>query len=300
MKKVYRTIALMGLMFSCAAPLLAQPAGQATVTPPRTDSTTNRQGLRVGLNLGLTQLYGDLSTPNLSFGAGLNVSYPLGSVVAVTLLADLGSLSAQQADYYNSKATASYVQGALGGAFNLTRLFKGKPKPVLTSPTNGQLAPDNFSGHATTQPARGNLEFYIGLGLIAFDASASSLTTGKLQRYTNGTGSHHTESDNVTAKGPGNLGLTRELVVPLGLRYNRSLNATLSLYADLRYNFVASDKLDATRENDNSTIDTPQGGAIFGKAVLNTSRDKWASLSIGLAYQFKRKVSANRIRSTDF
>ena len=278
MKKMYRTVALLGLTFSCTAPLFAQ----SVVQPAHPDSTAGRPGIRVGLTLGLTQLYGDLSTPNLGFGAGLNVSYPLGSVVAVTFLGDVGSLGAQQSDYFNSKATASYTQGAIGGTFNLTRLFAYKSNQIA----GGQ--------------AKSNLEFYIAIGMISFDASANSLTTGKLQRTTNSSGSHHTESDNVTAKGAAGIGSTHEVAVPLGLRYNRSLTTSLSVYVDLRYNFVATDKLDATRENDNSTIDTPGGGAIFGKAVLNTSRDKWASLSIGLSYRFKRKVNANRIRLTDF
>jgi hypothetical protein len=295
MKALYHSVALVGLIFSFFF------SAQAQVPVQPTDSTSGRPGLRIGLNLGLTQLYGDLSTPNFGFGAGLNVSYPLGSVVAVTLLGDLGSLGSQQADYFNSKSSASYTQGAIGGTVNLSRLFSGKPKQVIDGPTNGQLAPDNYGNSRAGKNARGNLEFYIGVGLIAFDATASALTTGKLQRYTNGSGSHHTESDNVTAKGAAGVGSTREFVVPLGLRYNRMLSPTLGVYADLRYNFVATDKLDATRENDNSTIDTPNGGAIYGKTVLNTSRDKWASLSIGLSYQIKRKASKiNRIRLTDF
>ena len=250
------------------------------------DSAVGRPGLRVGLNLGLTQLYGDLSSPTIGFGAGLNVSYPLGSVLAVTLLGDFGSLGAQQIEKYNSVATANYTQAAIGGTVNLSRLFSSKQNQLST---------------LSNRKAKGNLDFYIGMGLIAFDASASSITTGKLQRYTNGSGSHHTGSDNITAKGAAGTASTREFAVPLGLRYNRSLSPSWAIYADLRYNFVATDKLDASVENDYSTIDTPNGGGIFGKAVLNTSRDKWASLSVGLAYQFKRALrSASRIRHIAF
>ena len=301
MKTLYRSVSLPVLIFLFLFAAKAQVPVQPPTLVQLPNSANGRPGFRIGLNLGLTQLYGDLSTPNVGFGAGLNVSYPLGSVVAVTLLGDIGSLGSQQSEYFNSKSTASYTQGAIGGTINLSRLFAGKPKQVADKPTNGQLAPDNYGNYRTGRRASGNLDFYIGVGLIAFDATASSLTTGKLQRYTNGSGSHHTGSDNVSPKGAAGLSSTREFVVPLGLRYNRVLGPTVSLYADLRYNFVATDKLDASRENDNSTIDTPLGGSIFGKTVLNTSRDKWASLSVGIAYQIRRKASTtSRIRPTDF
>ncbi|MBO0934999.1 hypothetical protein J2I47_00430 [Fibrella sp. HMF5335] len=300
MKTLYRSVALLGLASLSNFPAFAQAPVQPIASIQLPDSTNGRPLLRIGLNLGLTQLYGDLSTPNFGFGAGLNASYPISSVVAVTLLGDVGSLGAQQSDYYNSKASASYIQGAVGGTFNLTRLIAGKPRQITTSPTNGQLSPDNFDTNRDHRNTKSNIDFYIGVGLIAFDATASSLTTGKLQRYTNGSGSHKTQSDNVTARGDAGTTATREFVVPLGLRYNRMLSTALSIYADLRYNFVASDKLDATRENDNSTIDMPLGGAIYGKTVLSTNRDKWASLSVGIMYQIRRKSGHNRIRITDF
>lgn len=290
---VYKRVACLAILVcSLSTPMLSQRSTQV-------DSSRGRPGLRVGLNVGINQVYADLSSPNLGFSTGINASYPLSSVVAVTLMGDLGSLGAQQADFYQSKSTASYAQGAVGGTINLSRLFGS----TSDQDSIGRSMPANKLGdyqHRRTTP-KGNFEFYIGMGLMAFNATASSLTTGRVQRFTNGAGSHRTQTDEVTAKGGGGVTNTREFVLPFGLRYNRQLSQKMSLYADLRYTFVDSDKLDATIENNNSTIDTPNGGDIFGEASIRTSRDRWVSLSIGLSYRFLRKgKSGTSPRPTSF
>ena len=125
--------------------------------------------------------------------------------------------------------------------------------------------------------------------MVSFDAIAYSLTTNQVQRYTNGSGSHRTEEDGITAKGPAGVSSTHEIVVPIGLRYNRQLSPRINLYGDLRYNFVNTDKLDASVDHDNTTISTATGGDIYRNPASSESRDAWASLSVGLSYWLVKK-----------
>ncbi|MEZ0482973.1 hypothetical protein [Fibrella aquatica] len=245
-----------------------------TITTAQVADTTARlatshPGFTIGINAGINQLYGDLSSPVVRPAFGLSIAYPLSRVVGLTLLGDLGTLRAQQAPFYNSVAKASYTQAALGGSVNLTRLFQSDEKRKQIFSTNA-------------------LSFYLALGLIFFDATAYSLTNGQIQRYTNGAGSHRTKADDITATGKSGIASTHELVIPVGLRYSKWLTTNLSLYGDLRYNVFNTDKLDATIDNDNTTVSTPGGGDIYGRPASRNSRDAWASLSIGIAYRFYR------------
>ncbi|MBO0948199.1 hypothetical protein [Fibrella forsythiae] len=260
----HRAFCFFGLLSLATTPLFAQKSDTVAIR-----TSVNQRGLVIGLNAGLNQLYGDLSSANVRPTVGLLIAYPLGHVVSLNLLGDLGTLSAQQASFYNSIAKVWYAQAAFGGSVNLTNLFRSKSQ-------------------RTTSSAQNSLSVYLAAGLISFNATAYSLTTDQVQRYTNGAGSHRTKSDNITAVGSAGVTTTHEIVIPIGLRYNRQLSKAVTLYGDLRYNFFSTDKLDATVDNDNTTLSTPNGGYIYGKLNDNNSRDSWASLSVGLAYQVGR------------
>lgn len=222
--------------------------------------------LQLGAALGVTQLFGDLSSSELKPAVGITLTYPLSRTFSFQLLGDLGSLAARQQAFYNSRAEASFTQASLGASVDLSELLTGNNQKKRTSHLN-------------------KLSFYLAYGLIFFDATAYSLGNGAVQRLTNGPGSHRTASDNTTAKGAAGVTKTHEPVVPIGLRYSYPLSRSLHLTADLRYNFVYTDKLDATFDNDNSTIATRNGGDIFGPIPTGNSLDSWGSLSIGLTYR---------------
>ncbi|WP_041257757.1 hypothetical protein [Fibrella aestuarina] len=226
--------------------------------------------LQVGVAVGVTQLFGDLSSPDLKPAVGVTLTYPISRTFGFQLLGDLGTLGAQQQAFYNTQAQTRFTQASIGASVNLSELINRKTR---------QQRPEQ---------ARNHLSVYLTYGLIFFNATAYSLSDGSVQRLTNGPGSHRTASDNYTAKGVAGVTQTHEVVVPLGLRYCAPLSRSLSLTVDLRYNVVHTDKLDATFDHDNSTIKTLNGGDIFGPIPSGNSLDAWGALSVGLAYRLQK------------
>lgn len=225
--------------------------------------------LHVGVALGLTQLFSDLSSSDHKPTVGIALTYPLNRTFSLQFLGDLGTLGGRQQIFYNTQAEARFTQASLGACVDLSDLLKGRNRPQQAQPS-------------------GRLSVYVAYGLLFFDATAYSLSTGSVQRLTNGPGSHRTASDNSTAKGPAGVTQTHEPVVPMGIRYGYPLSHRLLLTADLRYNIVRTDKLDATFDNDNSTIKTLTGGDIFGPIPNGNSHDSWGSLSLGLSYRLQK------------
>lgn len=250
MKLIYLIQAAGWLHLSCAA---------ASAQRVQASKATDNLSATVSARLGVTQLYGDLGEPRSAWVAGAQFSLPLTPTVAVDFSVDKGRLVAQQEDFYNSRAETVFWQIAVGGQVNLLRLF-------------------------IHEPLRSSFTAYGGIGLLFFDAHAYHLVTGQQQRFSNDHTSYHTRRDGVTPKGKQGVSYTRELCVPIGLRFSKLLGPQLSAFGDVRLNLVQTDKLDAT-------IDPSTGSPasdIYGNPPDHHNRDKWGSLTVGFTYHFGR------------
>ncbi len=219
----------------------------------------------VSIRLGASQLYGDLRFPRADLSAGMHLSLPFTHVIAAELLLDVGRLRAEQEVFYNSRAQTLFGQVALAGSINLLRLFSNEPQ-------------------------RSSLTVYGGMGLIFFDAKAYNLQTDKLQRFSNDELSYHS-SNGVTTHGSQGVTFTRERAYPIGLRFMKPLGRQVSVFGDLRFTFVNTDKLDATVDGDNTAYAGVTGsGFIYGNPQGSQNKDKWGALSIGLTYFFGQQA----------
>jgi|GEM_PF-6845993 len=227
----------------------------------RPERTTD-QPASLLLRTGPALLYGDLNELRTSPSLGLGLNVPLNRWFGMELLLDAGLLRASQRDFYQSGSEARFGQSALAVSADLLALFSREGEPTA-------------------------LTVYGGAGLIYFNARASHLTTGALQRLTNNANSYRTR-DGIRTRGRPGRRNTHELVLPLGIRLSTLLSSRLAVMGDLRYQFVRTDKLDATLDGNNQTLEAGKA-QTEGNHYGRNSQDRWAALSVGFVYYFGNK-----------
>ncbi len=135
-------------------------------------------------------------------------------------------------------------------------------------------------------------KFYAGVGLIWFHTNVYDLKTGNLLRTTADGTTKHTAYFQQSGNGIGDAGIyyTHELVIPLGFKVERKLNANFGLTFNLGYNWVYNDKLDGT-----TSYNIANPNIIGGvNSYSDTANDGWINLSVGLKYMFSFKNSENQ------
>ena len=209
---------------------------------------------------GLTQLVGDLkdlqSTPFL--GASLIV--PITSTVAVEVPVDYGTLKSQQDEFYHSASSARFIQAALATSVDVLQLFRQEQRLVEVRP-------------------------YVGTGLLFFRAETHDLTTGALQRLTNNQNSHRSR-DGIEPRGKAGIKNTHELVWLTGIRVATALSRQMSVFGDIRFNFVRTDKLDATLDGNNQTMSPGSLAFTEGNHYGKNTYDKWGYAAVGFNFYF--------------
>lgn len=223
-------------------------------------SPENSQPASFAIRAGLTHLYGDLKDPLSTPYVGASFIMPITRTVAVELPVDVGTLQAQQDEFYHSTAKTRFVQVAAVASVNVLEWFKERQKLVEIRP-------------------------YAGMGLLFFRAEAFDMTTGKLQRQTNNGGSHRSR-DGIEARGKAGVKRTHELVYVFGIRGSTALSRRMSVFGDIRFNIVRTDKLDATLDDINNVL--VPGGPVFteGNHYGKNSNDKWGYAAVGLNFYF--------------
>ncbi|MGV3561401.1 hypothetical protein [Larkinella arboricola] len=209
---------------------------------------------------GLTQLFGDLkdlqSTPFL--GASLTV--PITNILAVEVPVDYGTLKAQQDEFYHSASSARFTQVALAASVDVLPWFRQEQRLVEVRP-------------------------YVGTGLLFFRAEAHNLTTGALQRLTNNQNSRRTR-DGIETRGKAGIRNTHELVWLTGIRVATALSRQMSVFGDIRFNFVRTDKLDATLDGNNQIMKPGSLAYTEGNHYGKNTTDKWGYMAVGLTFYF--------------
>lgn len=216
---------------------------------------------------GFNRLYGDLEEQRATPFWGASLLIPVTKTVTLEFPVDVGTLRAQQDDFYHSTSKARFIQAALVGSVDVMNWLKPGNHLVEVSP-------------------------YAGAGLIFFRAEAYDLTTGKLQRLTNNENSHRTR-DGIETRGKPGIKRTHELVWPVGLRIATALSRRASVFGDVRYNLVRSDKLDATLDNNNQVIQPGTPAFTEGNHYGKNSQDKWGCATVGVNFYFGERFKKN-------
>ncbi|WP_128543577.1 hypothetical protein [Larkinella soli] len=248
--------ALIGLqmLLSCCSPLQAQRKTDLSAHPG--------QPAAISVRTGFTLLYGDLEDLASAPFLGVSLLVPVTQIFTVELPAEIGTLKSRQTGFYHSQSKARFFQTALVVSADFLKVLGKGHKRVEIRP-------------------------YAGGGLLFFSAEARHLTTGNLQRQTNNRFSHRSR-DGLEARGKAGIKRTHEWVWPLGIRTSTALSRRASVFGDLRLNLVRTDKLDATRDDDNRTMPAPESSPAFteGNHYGKNSADKWAYLSVGINFYF--------------
>ncbi|GAB3339080.1 hypothetical protein GCM10027299_51730 [Larkinella ripae] len=221
----------------------------------------------LAIRAGLTQLFGDLNDQVSTPFAGASLMIPITKTVSVELPVDVGMLQAQQDEFYHSASKARFIQGAVVGSVNLVEWFRKDNKLVEIRP-------------------------YAGAGLLFFRAEALDLITGKLQRLTNNENSHRTR-DGIETRGKPGVKRTHELVGVLGLRGSTALARRISVFGDVRFNLVRTDKLDATLDNNNQVMQPGTPAFTEGNHYGKNTHDKWGYAAVGLNFYFGERFKKN-------
>lgn len=257
MKKIYLLffmgITLSGLLTDC----FAQRKPQTYQTKKKEEDPPASVTVRGGA----TVLFADLNEQARDWSYGMDIKVPITRTIAGVLIFDKGHMQARESAFFVSKAKSQFAQIALGASLDLLRLFK-------------------FEGTHSV------LDLTAGVGLIYFHTKAYDLVTGKLQRFTSDTTSHHSP-DGYKITSPPGIRYTRELVFPIGLSFNKAMSEQISVHGGVRLNLVRTDKLDATVDNDNSIYDNKGGGNIYKNQYETNTNDKWVLISAGLTYFFR-------------
>ncbi|MFC5408444.1 hypothetical protein ACFPMF_03935 [Larkinella bovis] len=212
------------------------------------------------IRLGFTQLYGDLKEQSFSPFGGVTLMVPVTNTISVEIPADFGLLRAQQEEFYHSSAKTRFKQVAAAASVNVLEWFKQDQK-------------------------RYELRPYAGAGLLFFQAEAFDLITGKLQRQTNNQNSHRSR-DGIEARGKPGIKNTHELVWVTGLRGSTALSRRMSVFADVRFNLVRTDKLDATLDNNNQVMQASGPAFTEGNHYRTNNHDKWGYVAGGINFYF--------------
>ena len=223
-------------------------------------------GFSITPKLGLGSLVGELGNvwtmnPNLGFNLekGISEKFNLGLEIIG------GNLSGVDDDIYSSRFQTDYFQIQVLGFVNLTR----------------------FSNHYSKHDFE--IKAYTGTGMIWFHTNVYDLQSGNFLRTTADGTTQHTQLFQQAGAGVGEKGIfyTRELVVPIGLLSDWQFGDRIGLTANLGYNWVYNDKLDATNSY-NLQYPTLIGGV---NSYSETPNDGWISLLVGLKYRFHVKKS---------
>ncbi|MGA0558569.1 hypothetical protein ACO2Q8_18050 [Larkinella sp. VNQ87] len=209
---------------------------------------------------GFTKLFGDLNEPLTGGFGGALLILPVYKTVSIETPVETGTLLAQQKEYYNSSAKTRFIQAALTASVDVLDWFK-----------------EERSLH--------EIRPYVGAGLLFFRAEARDLTTGRVQRVTNNQGSHRSR-DGIEARGKAGVKRTHELVYVLGLRGSTALARRVSIFCDVRFNIVRTDKLDATLDNNNGVMQATGPAFTEGNHYGTNSHDKWGYIAGGLNFYF--------------
>ena len=172
-----------------------------------------------------------------------------------------GNLSGEDKDIYSSKFQTDFFQIQTLAFVNISRFTKNV--------RNNDL----------------DIKAYTGVGMIWFHTDVFDLKSGNFIRTTADGTTYHTQIFQQYGAGVGEKGIfyTRELVVPIGLFLDWQFGERIGLTANLGYNWVYNDKLDATNSYN---LQNPNiiGGV---NSYSDTANDGWINLSIGLKYRFK-------------
>ncbi|GAB3901669.1 hypothetical protein GCM10028803_26760 [Larkinella knui] len=240
---------------------------QASAQPKPKDRKDDSQPASFAIRTGLTQLFGDLKDPVSTPFAGASLMLPITKTVTIELPVDFGTLQSQQDDFYHSGAKTRFIQVAATASANVLEWVKQEHKLVEIRP-------------------------YAGAGLLFFRAEAFDLTTGKLQRVTNNQGSHRSR-DGIEARGKAGVKRTHELVWVLGIRGATALSRRISVFGDIRFNLVRTDKLDATLDDNNQVMQATGPAYTEGNHYGKNTSDKWGFASVGLNFYFGERFKKN-------
>ncbi|MFN8353542.1 MAG: hypothetical protein U0Y10_03800 [Spirosomataceae bacterium] len=218
-----------------------------------------------GMNIAMVEL----NEKNTSWVTGIAINKGISEFFNVRLELETGVLKGQKVDYYNSRFRTDFYQINLMPILNLGRIIFDE-SPV-------------------------NLGVYAGIGTIRFNAAAYDIPTGRLQRVTSDDYSRHTTTFVKVGTGQGDDGIyyTKERTIPMGILLSMPLGESLNVGLDFRYNWVRTDKLDATSGLDTSAMYNNNGiNLLWGnKTYSDTPNDKWSSVSVTLTYKFASQFS---------
>ena len=219
-------------------------------------------GFSITPKIGLGSLVGELGevwtmNPNIGFclEKGISEKFNLGLEIIG------GNLSGKDDEIYKAKFQTDFFQIHALAFFNLSRFSKN-------------YINNDFE-----------IKVYTGAGWIWFHTDVHDLKTGNFLRTTADGNTQHTQLFQQSGAGIGAKGIfyTRELVIPIGLFLDWQFGERVGLTANLGYNWVYNDKLDATNSY-NFLHPNIIGGT---NSYSETANDGWINLSIGLKYRFK-------------
>ena len=219
-------------------------------------------GFSITPKLGLASMIGELGeigtmNPILGIGVekGISEKFNIGFEIVG------GNLSGSENQIYNARFKTDFFQIQTLGILNISQLL------------------NDYKIHDF------EIKAYSGGGLIWFHTDVYDFKSGKFLRTTADGTTQHTQLFQQAGAGIGEKGIfyTRELVVPIGLFLDWRFGERLGIVANLGYNWVYNDKLDATNPY---SLQNPNiiGGV---NSYSETANDGWLNISLGLKYRFK-------------
>jgi hypothetical protein len=223
-------------------------------------------GFSITPKIGVASLTGELGevwtmNPTLGFCVEKGISEKLN--LGLEIIG--GNLSGKDNNIYSARFQTDFFQIQALTFFNLSRFSKNYHK-------------NDFE-----------IKAYTGAGWIWFHTDVFDLKTGNFLRTTADGTTRHTQIFQQAGAGVGETGIfyTRELVVPIGLFLDWQFGERIGLTANLGYNWVYNDKLDAT--NPYSLTNPNIIGGV--NSYSETANDGWINVSFGLKYRFHVKKS---------
>ena len=238
-----------------------------TIFSQRTSKSFQKiDGFSITPKIGMGSLVGELGeTLTMNPNLGLCIEKGISEKFNLGLEIIGGNLSGKDDDIYSSRFQADFFQVQVLSFFNLSR----------------------FSTNYNQKDFE--IKAYLGAGWIWFHSDVYDLKTGNFLRTTADGTTRHTQIFQPSGAGVGEKGIfyTRELVVPIGLLADWQAGERVGLTANLGYNWVYNDKLDATNYYN---LQNPN---IIGgiNSYSDTATDGWINISIGLKYRFQVRKS---------
>ena len=237
---------------------------------------------------GITKFFGDIKTydfrlgenEKLTGGWGLSVNKQLSPIFGIQLTGYNGQLQGSKPRHYSRLTgdtysvyfnSPSFIQATIDGTVNVNRLLFGYKKL-----------------------RRWKVDAHLGAGIIYYHTDLTAINTNPESPYFNTEWKVSTNTDG-SSKTAGTWErngstYTREWVVPTGLAIHYELTPRFDLGVDFTYNFVNTEKLDAT-VGDLTDYRTQQGLWTFQKG--DSKKDGWGMASIALTY----KLGKNAVRA---